>query len=356
MEERAFPFGSDEPLAIKRNHLSDMVRNAGIAQGRESGKPRSRGAVAVIPIHGTLATFDDPWYGITSMVRIGAAFEAAIADKSIGAVVLHVDSPGGTVAGTTELADRIFSASGTKPIIAVADTEAASAAYWVASAADQLVVTPSGEVGSIGVWTMHQDISGMMKQRGVDVTLVSAGKYKTEGHSYASLDEEARAELQRGVDASYRDFVGAVARHRGRKPAAVERDFGQGRMLRARDALNAGMVDGIATFDQVLGELVNAGGYRGAIRQFAQDDDLTLELCRSWNGKGDVYSRYCSPERLNDFAQVRLANAICQEGKQPRAEWHYVSEQQKNEDELALARAEMAEFELDEMMTKYGLK
>ena len=81
----------------------------------------------------------------------GAAFDRAAADSSIGAIVLNIDSPGGSVYGVEELADKIYKARGTKPVYAVANSLAASAAYWIGSAASQLYVTPSGEVGSIGV-------------------------------------------------------------------------------------------------------------------------------------------------------------------------------------------------------------
>lgn len=358
MEERAFPFGSEQPLAIRLSHLQDMVKNAAKVQEHHTRKPQSKGGIAIIPIHGTLATFDIPEFGITSMRRIGASLDAAVADRHVGAIVLHVDSPGGSSTGTPELADKIFSATHTskKPIIAIADSQAASAAYWTASAADQLVVTTSGEVGSIGVWTMHEDVSGYMEKLGRKVEIISAGKYKVEGHPLVPLDDEARKEMQRSVNETYNDFVDAVARHRGYSADYVKRNFGQGRMLEGKRALRVGMVDGITTFDSLIHDLTMAGEYRGAVRQFANDSPLTKMLCEAWDGNSDITSRVLSPERMNDCGQLRLAERSVRENDPPRTNWHYVSEQQKNEDELALARAEMAEFELDEMMTKYGLK
>jgi signal peptide peptidase SppA len=166
--------------------------------------------------------------------------------------VLDIDSPGGSIAGITELAAEIRSARGAKPIVAVANTLAASAAYWLGSQADQFVVTPSGHVGSIGVYAVHQDVSKMLDEAGVKMTIVSAGPHKTEGNEFEPLTDEARAEIQARVDASYDQFVEDVAAGRNVPVATVRADFGGGRVLTARDALKAGMVDRVETLAQTI--------------------------------------------------------------------------------------------------------
>jgi ClpP class serine protease len=129
---------------------------------------------------------------------------------------------------------------------------AASAAYWVASQASEIVATPGGDVGSIGVYSMHQDISQALAAEGVTTTLVHAGEFKIEGNPFSPLEAVAREHLQARVDQAYGQFVLAVASGRGVKPAEVEADYGRGRLVGAREALAAGMIDRIETFDATL--------------------------------------------------------------------------------------------------------
>jgi len=118
-----------------------------------------------------------------------------------------------------------------------------------------LIVTPSGEVGSIGVVAAHMDISKMAESAGLKVTLVSAGKYKTEGNQFEPLSDEARAALQVRVDDYYAMFVKAVARNRGVSPADVRNGFGEGRVVGAKQAVALGMADRVATLDETLARL-----------------------------------------------------------------------------------------------------
>lgn len=215
-------------------------------------------SVAVIPVYGTIAhrmgMFDD-MSGGTSCESITKQFRAALADDSVKTIVLDVDSPGGTVTGVPELAAEIYAARATKPIIAVANGMAASAAYWIASAASKIVVTPSGEVGSIGVYQMHQDVSAALEKQGVKITFVKAGKHKAEGNPYEPLSDDAKADMQDGVDKFYAMFTRGVAGGRGVSLDKVLSDFGQGRMLLAEDAVKVGMADEVGTLDDVLAGL-----------------------------------------------------------------------------------------------------
>ncbi|MGH2351768.1 MAG: S49 family peptidase, partial [Chloroflexota bacterium] len=184
----------------------------------------------------------------------------AQADPDVSSLLLEVDSPGGTVNGVPELAAEVFAASqrrgGPKPIVAVANGLAASAAYWIASAADEVVVTPSGEVGGVGVFAVHEDWSASYASAGIRHTLISAGKYKVEANSYQPLGEDARQAIQARVNDYYGDFVHALARHRDLSHDTVRTQFGEGRCLGARRAVEAGMADRVATFDETLRRLV----------------------------------------------------------------------------------------------------
>jgi ClpP class serine protease len=138
-----------------------------------------------------------------------------------------------------------------------------AAAYWIASAADELVVTPSGQVGSIGVFAAHEDISKAAEMQGVKVTLISAGQYKTEGNPFEPLSAEARAAMQKDVNTFGDMFVNAVARNRGVGAYSVKAGFGQGRMVMAQDAVKASMADRVATLDETLARLLNVRRGKG---------------------------------------------------------------------------------------------
>ncbi len=137
------------------------------------------GSVAVLPLYGTLGQkmgLLQSFSGGTATEQFGGAFRQAVADPNVSAIVMDVDSPGGSVFGVQELWQTIMESRGQKPIVAVANSTMASAAYWISSAAGEIVVTPGGEVGSIGVVAEHQDISGALEQEGIKPTLISAGK------------------------------------------------------------------------------------------------------------------------------------------------------------------------------------
>jgi capsid assembly protease len=224
-------------------------------EAKKAKQKSSRARVAVLPIYGTITQRADlfsDWSGGTSTEVLSAQVREALADPQIEAIVLDVDSPGGGVYGVEEAAQIIHAASKQKKVIAVANSMAASAAYWLASQATELVVSPGAEVGSIGVYMMHRDVSKSMETRGEKVTFVSAGERKTAGHPYGPLDDMSRAELQAGVDDYYRSFVRAVSRGRGVTQAAVKEGFGRGGMARSEQAVREGMADKIATLDEVL--------------------------------------------------------------------------------------------------------
>ena len=252
---------------------------AGDNASRKGRMPTVAGNVAVLPLEGVL-TPKGGWFN-PGTEAIGRAFDAAMANPQIGGVVFDVNSPGGVSYGTPELGDRIYAARGSKPVVAVANPMAASAAYWVATAADRFVVTPSGDVGSVGVWQGHVDYSAAMEKEGVKVTFVYAGRYKVEGHPYEPLSDEARAEMQRGVDETYAQFIDAVARNRKTTLKDVRENYGEGRMLEASRAVAAGMADRVATLDQVLGEMLPEPPKRGGRERAAE---LTAMLCAAWEG------------------------------------------------------------------------
>lgn len=267
--ERMSAFEIDDEIGSERDRINERL----IAADRVNA---SRAGVAVVPILGTLihrGSLDNS-SGMTSTELIAAKLRAAANDAGVATILLDVDSPGGEVSGTPELAAQIAAIE--KPVVAVANAWAASAAYWIATAADELVVTPSGEVGSIGVLILHQDDTKAMEAEGVTQSVISAGEFKAE--MWGPLSEDAKAELQRRATAIYGDFVASVARSRGTTPAAVRDKFGRGRMVSAKEALDAGMVDRVATFQETLDRLLAGGKPRRRARA-AADPRAELDLC-----------------------------------------------------------------------------
>ena len=240
----------------------EIQTRIGLADGvaAADARPRARvdGAIAVLPLHGPImhrASLMTQVSGGTSTEQFTNHFIAAVNEPAISAIVLDVDSPGGSVSGVDELATEIRNARGTKPIIAVANTIMASAAFFIAAAADEIVATPSGFVGAIGTILPHFDISGKQEQEGIKTTLISAGKFKTEANEFEPLSDEARASLQEIVDGAHEMFVKSVARSRGVTVAAVRNGFGQGRLVSAQVGKELGMVDRINTMRETLQRL-----------------------------------------------------------------------------------------------------
>ncbi len=224
---------------------------------RQTASAQSAGGIAVLPLYGVVTqrgnmVEDVSGPGGTSTQQFSSALRQLLADDTVGQILIDIDSPGGSVYGVAELADEIQSARTQKPVVAVANSLAASAAYWIGCSASEFYVTPGGEVGSIGVWQAHQDYSKALEESGVKTTLISAGKFKVEGNPYSPLDDEAQSFMQSRVDDYYAAFTKAVARGRGVPIAQVRDGMGQGRVLGADAALAQNMVDGIATFDDVL--------------------------------------------------------------------------------------------------------
>lgn len=195
----------------------------------------------------------------TGAEEISSALDAALADQSVSDILMRFDTPGGSVFGIQETGDRIRAARSQKRIVGIADSMAASAGYWLLSQCSEAYITPGGMVGSIGVYTAHQNIGKALEAEGVQITLTHAGKYKTEGNPFEPLGEEAKAETQAMVDIYYRMFTQAVAKGRSVSVDQVRADMGEGRVLLADAAVKAGMVDGVRTFSEVVAGMRKKG-------------------------------------------------------------------------------------------------
>ncbi len=215
--------------------------------------------VAVIPIHGTLVRRTvglEAESGLTSYAGLTAQLDAALASPDVAAILLDVDSPGGESGGVFDLADRIRAATQIKPVWAVANDMAFSAAYALASAASKVFVSRTGGVGSIGVIAMHVDQSEKDAQDGVRYTAVFAGDRKNDLNPHEPISSEAHAFLKGEVNRVYGLFVETVARNRGIEATAV-RDTEAG-LFFGQAAVAIGLADAIGTFDDALAQLLES--------------------------------------------------------------------------------------------------
>lgn len=220
--------------------------------------------VTVIPVDGVIAKKMNLFTQVSGGVStdlLARDLKAAIDDPSIRAIVLAIDSPGGTVDGTVDIARLVFESRGVKPIVAYTDGTMASAAYWIGSATDKVYIGNDATlVGSIGVVAMHQDVSMAEEQRGIKTTEVYAGRYKRIASQYAPLSEEGRAYLQDRVDYLYSVFISAVADNRGVRVEKVLKDMADGKVFSGKQAMEAGLVDGVSTLDALIANLKSGGG------------------------------------------------------------------------------------------------
>lgn len=247
MDLQALHAETPESGERKRAEVMESLCAAYGFDSKAQNKPFAfQDGVAIIPIHGSLINRFGQCYGyVTGYNFIRRQRDAAMADPDVTAIVYDVNSGGGEAAGCFELADESFALRGTKPTISVVDSACYSAAYALASTSDQVVVTPTGGAGSVGVYTMHVDMSKMLEDWGLNITLIHAGEHKVDGHPYAELPEDVRADMQKSVDATYNKFVESVARNRNLSVEAVKDT--QARCYSADDALALGLIDSVAS-------------------------------------------------------------------------------------------------------------
>lgn len=258
----------------------EIEARVGTPMQRES---RRAGAVQILPLYGVLsqrANIITQASGGTSLEQFGAALTEAVRDDEISGIVIDVDSPGGSVHGTPELAQQVYELRGRKPIVAVANSLMASAAYWIAASADEIAITPSGLVGSIGIVAEHVDVSKLEEKMGVKTTLITAGKFKGEGSPYEPLADEARAHVQDLMDDFYSMFMSAIARGRGVPVEMVRDGFGEGRIVGAGAAVKMGMADRVATFGQVVSDVFQRASSDGGRAEVPGERE---RLARLWD-------------------------------------------------------------------------
>lgn len=257
MELRAF---SQLQLLASGTKLRERLESVEAVRVIAEPQVRSERKIAVIPIRGMLearTTLFGRLFGMDSYERIGQMLDLVVSNDAYDFVILDISSPGGQVYGCPELADKIFRARSKKTIIAMCDPMAASGAYWLAAAASRVVITPSGDSGSVGVISEHIEFSKGLAMEGTTVTVIRSEKspFKQESNPAEPLTDEALQNQQARVNAIYDRFVADLARFRGVSVDYVNDRFGKGRLVSAEMALAAKMVDRIDTMEGVLKKL-----------------------------------------------------------------------------------------------------
>ncbi|SNS16656.1 protein C Serine peptidase. MEROPS family S49 [Humidesulfovibrio mexicanus] len=233
------------------SHRADLApREAGALPG-ERKLYRLENGLAIIPVQGNLLKeFHYPPFW-TSYVVVRAQLEAALSDPDVRAVLLDIDSPGGTVAGFQDLADAVFAARSRKPVYAWTDGTACSAAYGVGAGAKLFAASPMAEVGSVGVVWVHTEWTKYDERVGLTVTVLRAGEFKALGNEFEALDTKAREVHQATLEGMYSLFRASVAKARGLSEKNFE-DWAEGRVFLAGDAVKVGLLDHACPKDEYL--------------------------------------------------------------------------------------------------------
>lgn len=267
-------------------------------------------SVAVIPITGTMtkrAYGLSAMSGVRTMGNIRADIQEAIANPNISGIVLDIDSPGGTVDGTKELADFIATAKQTKPIVAYANGCTASAAYWIASNCSSIVAYDTTQVGSIGVVVEHTDYSKAAEEAGVKKTYIYRGKYKTAGNSFEPLNDESQAHIQARVDTYYGMFVDAICEARSLDKETALETIATGETFIAAEALKLGLIDSIGD----LASAIELAKQQGETKMTEKINAETLEQLQA--SMADMQESMTAVQSTNEgllAENAKLADAL----------------------------------------------
>jgi signal peptide peptidase SppA len=266
-------FDPMEPMALMPEHVSVLLarlrgQSVSADQPREiayidesgielaASSTTTGNMLAVVPVWGVLSPAGD--LGGTSLDGLARTMAMLDANPSVSKILLNVTSPGGTVTGTPEAADAVRAVrdGGNTQIVAIANGMMASAAMWIGAAASEVVVTPSGEAGSIGVISMYADQSGWLEKLGVKVDIIRTPEKKARFSGLEPMTDEMRAFVENRIGVSYEKFKRAMATNRGIRIDQVEAKFGGGEMMRADEAVAAGLADRVATLDQTISRMM----------------------------------------------------------------------------------------------------
>ncbi len=240
-------------VAARENEAPEAVAAKLGRQLQNSYNATERDGVAIIPVTGPLFRYANIFTaisGASSYELIARDFMSALENPQISSIILDIDSPGGEVNGVSELASMIFDARSTKPIIAYASGDAASGAYWIASAADEIVVSETSALGSIGVVGIYRGKSATESAETVEIVSSQSPLKRLD-----PMSDDGRAKLQTRIDSMADVFVSTIARNRSVTPDHVLEHYGGGDVMIGAHAVNAGLADRIGSLERLITEL-----------------------------------------------------------------------------------------------------
>lgn len=266
--------------------------------------------VAVIDIKGPVTnrmSFFAWLYGAANLNRVRYDLDAAAKDPQVAAIVLDIDSPGGPITGVDETAQKVRSANAVKPVIAYTGGMMASSAYWIGSAAGEVVAVRSADVGGIGVFMVHEDWTKFDARVGITTTVIKAGKYKA--LHLEPLTDEGKAVLQAEVEAVADIFIASVAEGRGVDAKAVRERMADGRVFIGQAAVDNGLADRLASFDDVLSSAA-PGGAAGFSFATAAADKRSAANHKETDMKFETAAQLeaAYPELVNQIREAAIAS------------------------------------------------
>ncbi len=281
-------------------------------QGYSEADPYEvRNGVAVIPISGPMTKQPTSFSGGCSTVMTRRAIRQAVSDEDVKAIVLAIDSPGGSVAGTGDLAADVLAATKSKPCYAFVEDSCCSAAYWVASQCTKIFANATAIVGSIGTYMVLDDQSRRYENAGINVHVISTGKYKGAGVEGAKITDEQLAEYQRTVNDLNSHFLAAVASGRRMKRSAVEA-VADGRVHVGQEAMNLGLIDGLSSFDDLIISLARGGKRPCAIKSdFATETEPLIGSTLEQALDSALIAVEGIAERLAEVKDLRESQGRC---------------------------------------------
>lgn len=260
--------------------------------------------IALIHITGIIAGTGGEFDGVVTPERVLSQLDQAVADPTVQAILLRIDSPGGTVAASQEIAIELARASEEKPVVVSVGDVAASGAYMIAAQADEIVASPTSAIGSIGVVTQIPNVAGLLDKLGIEFTILTAGEYKGAGSMFRSLTPTETALIQTEVDVAYEEFIRVVAEGRDMTEDEV-REMATGFAWSAILAKEMGLVDKLGTYNDAVDRAAELGGIVGEPGIVTYDDlryDTLIDL---------LLGVSASFENLRSFQQL-LANPVAQ--------------------------------------------
>lgn len=271
MIEPSFPLQEYQAMATNTINLARLHDDDEDERAR-----RNQNGVAVIPINGPI-TKGFSWFG-TSSIRIRNEIREAVANDLVHAILLHIDSPGGTVAGTQDLANEVRMADEIKPVFAHIDDLGASAAFWIASQTRGITANMTAEIGSIGTIAVVVDSSKAAEEAGFEVHVISTGEFKGAFTDGVPIPEEHLANLQERIDNLNKPFLEDVSRGRKMSMQDVIK-IADGRVHIAAKAKALGLIDAVQSFEETLLGIQEMDGRRS--NNNARKADVLIRLAEN---------------------------------------------------------------------------